>query len=150
MSDAASQIRKSPEPKRLAEELRLLFWKFFIYLPEWWWKVERRQQEVDVAEVSGTDVLVLPPLLIRVCQKVSGSTALEVPDRCGDVPVREVNETIATENHIGARKPVSGQVEQNELRPIVTIETLVPSDEIGNDIDANVSLERRAPYPSSS
>ena len=76
-----------------------------------------------MAEISGTNVLVLPPVWISVCQKVSGSTALEVSDRRGDVPVREVNETVATQDHIGAWKFVSGQVEQSELRPIVAIET---------------------------
>ena len=91
-----------------------------------------------MAEVSGTNVLVLSPIVISVCQKVSGSAALEVPDRRGDVPVGKVNEAIATQDDIGAWKPVSGQVEQNELRPFITIEISVPSDEIRNDVSANV------------
>lgn len=91
-----------------------------------------------MAEVSGTNVLVLPPLAIRVRQKVSRSSAFEVPDCRRDVPVREVNKAIATQDHVNARKPVSGQVQQNELRPLITIKTSVPRDEFGNDIDANV------------
>ena len=95
-----------------------------------------------MAEVSGANVLVLPPLAIRICQDVSGLSALEVPERRVDVAVGEVNEAIATENHIGAWKLVSRQVEQKELRPLAAIEILIPSDEFRNDVNANVLLER--------
>lgn len=95
-----------------------------------------------MAEVPGTNVLVLMPLSIRVCQKIGGTTALEIPDRRGDMPVREVNETVATKNQIDVRKSVAGQVEQHEFRPIVAVETLVPSKELRDDVDAHVSLER--------
>src|ERR1041384_2755247 len=79
--EAGSQVSESPKSELLAEEFCLLFRKLLVYLPQRWWEVEGRQQEVKVAEVSGGNVLVLPPLVICVCQKISGSSSLEVPNR---------------------------------------------------------------------
>lgn len=89
----------------------MLFRVLLVDFADWWWKVEGRQAEVEVAEVAGANVLVLPPFVIRVCQDVGGSSAFEVFERCGDVPVGEVNEAIATENYIRAWQFVSSQVE---------------------------------------
>ena len=99
-----------------------------------------------MAEISGTNVLILRPLAIRVCQKVSGSTSFEVPDRRSDMPVREVNETIATENYIDARQFVAAQVEHNESRALIAVDTLVVSDEFGNDVDTDVLLKRHESF----
>ena len=50
-------------------------------------KVEWRQHQVEVAEVSGANVCSSGHSGIGICEQIRGSTSLEVFDRCGNVPV---------------------------------------------------------------
>src|SRR5688500_10774141 len=52
-----------------------------------------------------------------------------------------MDQAVATQDHIGARKFVTGEVKPQALRFVVAVKFAVACDEIGNDVCANVLLE---------
>ena len=57
------------------------------------------------------------------------------------MPVREVNEAVATKNHVDAREFVACYVEECKSCLAVSVVFLIAGDEIGNDVCANVFLD---------
>src|SRR5687768_17156399 len=105
--NSLSEIRQLPKSEYLPEKLPLLLRKLFPDLFEWRRKVERRQREVYWAEVSCAYVFVLAPRRVTVRQQIRRTASFEVFNRGGDVPVREMNQAVATQDHIRERKFVA-------------------------------------------
>lgn len=122
-------------------KVRFFFRKLLVDLSERRRKVERRQREVQRTEVSGANVFVAGPCGVTVRQQVRRSAAFEIPDGGGDVAIREMNQAVATQNHVDARKLFACQVEQDKLRFVIRVELLVARDEIGNNVGADVVVD---------
>src|SRR5438105_10743349 len=131
-------IDHAPGDERLVVVGAALLFAFLEDGEDGWRKRKRRRLEVERTPVAVLDVAIVAPSRKRRHEDVANRGSRDVVEDGADVRVREVDETVATQQNIGAWQCLSGEIELDEPTRLAGVPSLVVGDDCRDDVAADV------------
>src|SRR5262245_15132668 len=104
-------------------------------------KRERRTFEIQRSPRSGWNVQVLTFADKGRHQKISGSAALEIPQRCRNVQKRKVHEAIAAQDEVTSGERIATDIRVEKTCVWRAVFSLICVDQVRYHVDADIGVE---------